>query len=587
MPTLNNSTMSSDANHRTILKSIDVDSARRHSPNASESGEASTFRGIGRDSPGGSPNPNQALFSSATAPNLSASPHGRYGHRPRNSTDSVSSNAAIYGSGVPADASQVLRNQMNISDMIGGSRPLDISRRYGQDGGRPSPQDSGDRSAGTEPPGSAKDSKSFLSFLSRKKKQKEDGTFPSPEELGDSPTSPAVNFKPQSLGSRAGNASETSLDRPGSSFSTQDHGAPFRSRRITSGRIFVLATIDYWNYRMLDVTDVDTASELRHLICSNFSLSDVEGAEIYLTELGKFDHEDPLDDMKLLTNKKLKADSAGTLKLFIKPSGVGSNLGDLTNLGRLSPAYMAPGAMDEDTYARLNGQRTRSSSSPPTSRQNTISGERTKEDGDTLAQQANAYKAEIERKQQEYLAKRRQAAAKDSPQNEGLSYGIVASRNVNFDEPRHSPFEDKRFADNLLPQRKAPAAPVDPSATLIKANSLSRKSGDRLRLSQGSLDGYPTKRPGPPTESPQQMTEKRKPVPPAQALGGIGAALAGIGRNLGGIGLGHQGAGARAISPNRVASSPIPNSEFYDRGKDSMAGCSIATLFKFLEWNID
>ncbi|EOO02012.1 putative map kinase kinase kinase protein [Phaeoacremonium minimum UCRPA7] len=319
---------------------------------------------------------------------------------------------------------------------------------------------------------------------------------------------------------------------------------------------------------MVDVTDVGSATELRQLICRNLGLPDAEGAQIYLTELGKSDHDDPLDDMKLTTNKGLKADSAGTLKLFVRPgpmAGLGFQMGVQEGL---APTYIPAGAtMDEDTYARLNGHRPRSSSSPPTSRQNTISGDRpTEEVKADLSQQAGAYRAEMERKQQEYLAKRRQAAMKDSP-SEGASYGIVG-RNVNFDEPRNSPYEEKKFADNLLPQRKAPAAPLDPSATLIKANSLSRRTGDRMRLSQGSLDGYPTKRPGS-GDSPKQMSEKRKPMQSAQALGGIGAALASMGRNLGGIA--HPGAGARAVSPNRAVSSPMPNGDFNDRGKGAMS----------------
>ncbi|KAH8757317.1 MAP kinase [Diaporthe sp. PMI_573] len=589
-------------NHRKILLgNIDDEGSRRQSPVASESGEVGTTNNnsnsSGRDSnnnnnnnnnnerssnrgysPAASPAPTQGLFSSSTAPNLASSPGGRFGgHRNRNSTDSVSSSAAIYGSGVPPEASQALRSQMNVAEMA------KDTRRYGHDGGnRPSPlgdnSSTGDRSAGaSEPPGSARETKSFLSFLNPRKKKHHDD----PE----SPTSP-MQLK---IGTR-GNASETSLDRPGSSFSTEQQRptSSMRSRRITRGRIFILATLDYWNYRMVDVSDVESASDLRQLICVNLGLPDADGAELYLTELGKFDHDDALDDSRLVAKKKSRADAAGSLKIFVRPGnmgGLGVNIGQSQNA--LSPAYLPAGAkMDEDTYARLNGQRRRSSSSPPASRQNTLTGgekdntlatgendaanDNKSEDGD-LTQQAEAYKAEMHRKQHEYLAKRKAAKeSSNSPSDNGTNtYSGIVGRVVNFDEPRNSPFEDKKpFDSAFAPQRRAPAAPLDPSATLIKANSLSKR-GSHQRTSQGSMDGFPSKRQSTGmSESPKQMAEKRRPNNERQALGGIGAALAGIGRGLGGIA--HPGGAGRGNSPNRAEAEG--DNEFAGAGSGEEAG---------------
>lgn len=102
--------LNSGDNHRSVFKNIDGDSVRsRHSPNTSDVGLAG--------SPAGSPVPNSGnLYTGTSATsNLSASPHqSRFAHhRSRNSTDSVSSNAAIYGSGLPLE---VMR-QLNIGDM--------------------------------------------------------------------------------------------------------------------------------------------------------------------------------------------------------------------------------------------------------------------------------------------------------------------------------------------------------------------------------------------------------------------------------------------------------------------------------------
>ncbi|KAK4166588.1 hypothetical protein QBC43DRAFT_13732 [Cladorrhinum sp. PSN259] len=544
MPTLSH-TMNSD--HRSMMKNIDSESSRRHSPNPSESGIH------GRDSPSGSPNPASGLWPSSTAGQLSASPHSsRFGHRSRNSTDSVSSNAAIYGSGVPPDAAAMLKSGMNIADVINASRNGD--RRFGQDGSRPSPQDGGDRSAGTDPPGSAKGgSGSFLSFLRGKGKNKKDDGLP--DDL-DSPTSPGLTFKPHSLGSRpAGMALDhaIALDHP--------YADGFRIKR-SGPRVFILATADCWNYRMLDVTDVETAADLRQLVCVNvgFQPPEMEGAQLYLTELGKFEHdEEPLDDVRLLTTKSQKADAAGSLKLFVLPGGA-------------PPTRRAGGAnmtIDEEAYAKLNG-RQRSISSPPESRQNTISSKDL--DEKLMTAEAIEYRTEQLRKQQEYLARRKQQLAEGKGE---VSPSSIQGRHVDFDQPRHSPYEDRKV-DNLLPQRKPPAPPSEASATLAKVNSLSKKTGHSVRAgSQGHIDGGHQKRTSSDlredSASGGGMFEKVKKWPSGPSpAGGIHGLLVGMGEHMARIG--RPGAnGQRLPSPSRVSSVPITNNEILERGKGAMS----------------
>lgn len=530
------------------MKNIDTEVARRPSPIISESAEAGSFRGpppVGRDSPSGSPVPPSGLFSSSAAGNVSAPSHsGRMGHRSRNSSDSVASNAAIYGSGVPADAAAMLKSGMGIADVVNGH-----SRRQGQDGSRISPQDQGDRSAGTDPPGSAKGSTSFLSFL-RGKKKKDDGFA----EDQDSPTSPGVTFKSQSVGSRPGNGSEGSLDRP----------VPQRAGRP---RLFILATADCWNYRMVDISDAESPSDLRQLVCINLGLPGSEGAQIYLTDLGKFEHdEQPLDDTRLLTAKSQKGDPAGSLKLFVRLGGQPQS----RNPGVQTPSSgQFPVPLDEEAYVKLDGHRQRSSSSPPTSRQNTMSGR--ERDEKMLTAEAVQYRTEQLRKQHEYLAKRKQAAeAKESSPSSETPYGIVG-RNVDFDQPRLSPYEDRRF-ENLLPQRKAPAPPEDPSATLIKANSLSKKgAGHGGRLSQ---EGRHPKRSSTSSELREdavpEKPNKRWPGAPTPE-GGIHGLLVGMAGRMAGIGHPAAAGGHRGLSPHRVSSMPVANNEANDRGKGAMS----------------
>ncbi|KAK4198808.1 hypothetical protein QBC40DRAFT_88871 [Triangularia verruculosa] len=536
MPSLS-STMPTD--HRSMMKEIDT--SRRQSPTLSESGEG-TVRG--NNSPSGSPNPASGLFPGSTAGNLSASPHSsRFGHRSRNSTDSVSSSAAIYGSGVPADAAAMLKSGMNIADVVNAARSAN-DRRHAQDGGRPSPQESGgDRSAG-EPPGSAKGSGSFLSIFTRKKHGRKDDGFGGEE---DSPTSPGLSFKPQSLG-----------DRPGSSAGTYGHHYAGNVKAMRGGpRTFILATADCWNYRMLDVTDIETAGDLRQLICINLGLNESEGGYLYETELGRFEHDgEALDDSKLLGLKQHKADAVGTLKLFVRVGG--------------PPQMRQTGAqitMDEETYVKLSG-RMRSSSSPPTSRQNTLTG---KEGEDkVLTAEAIEYRTEQLRKQKEYLAKRKQVA-ENNLNVADRSPGAIVGRTVDFDQPRHSPFEDRKM-DTLLPQRKPPAPPSDPSATLIKANSLKKTTGHGLRLSGDS--GYHPKRTSSDLRDDVVFEKQKRWGPVADPSAGIGALLVGMSDGMASIARpSRPGAGIqRQPSPNRVATEPvIPTQELVTKGKKAMS----------------
>jgi mitogen-activated protein kinase kinase kinase len=501
------------------------------------------------------------------------------------------------------------------------------SRRHGVDGTRPSPMEPSDRSHSIEQPTSAKESKGIFKHF--RKKKKDDGVAPSPEEPNlESPTSPSLGFKPAPfLGNgKISNSSETSLDRPSSTFSASEydrfaHTTGYRGRRNSPGRAFILATLDGWNYRMCDVTNIDSALELRNTICSDLGINDTEFAQIYVTDLGRVEHDEILDDAKLLLHKRKKADHSGTLKFYIRApahsatslpishsTGIGVNFGN--KLG-LSPGLPPTAPLDAEAYATLNGARRRSSSSPPSSRQNTIKAgvpvasrdipnlpsetqsdalrdrlmqfKSSQESGESQLPESERqafmelatkeHKAEMERRQKEYLAKKK--GSKESPSADG-SFGIVG-RNVDFDQPRNSPFEDKKL-DSLLPQRKPPPPPAE-SATLIKANSLSKKSGQQARLSLSSVDSEGKRLSGgePSPLAGQEMSEraKRKPVPASpQASGGIAAAIVGMGGRLGGVG--HPSQSPSTSSPSK-RSPPNSGVEQSERGRSAMATVDFGT----------
>jgi mitogen-activated protein kinase kinase kinase len=612
--------------YRNALRNIDGDGSRRHSPSASsETGEVHfrgpTFRVDGSPK-SGSPGGTFATLHSANNGNLSASPHSaKFGHRASNSTDSISSNAAIYGSGVPPGASQVLRGGMGGAvGELNLVRNQDI-RRHGVDGSRPSPLEPGDRSASVDLPGSAKEPKGIFKHF--RKKKKEDGAGPSPEEPNlESPTSPSLTFKPSSFGNgKISNSSETSLNRPSSIFSASEHDqfvGGYKGRRNIPGRTFILATLDGWNYRMCDVTDVDSPTELRSSICANLGIHNIEFAQIFVTDLGRVVHDEALDDQKLLLHRRTKADQSGSLKLYIRApansfssqsgphsAGLGMNFG---NQFGLSPGLPSTTPLDEEAYARLNGTRRRSSSSPPTSRQNTIkaavptdrdvpamdqsdalrdrlkqfkslqeSGESQLPESERQAFMelaASEHRAEMERKQKAYMEQKK-ASKQTQPSGDG-SFGIVG-RNVDFDQPRNSPFEDKKH-DSLFPQRRPPPPPAE-SATLIKANSLSKKTGQQSRLSVTSFDSDGKRFSGsePTGWTLQDMSEqaKRKPVPNSpQASSGIAAALIGMGNRLGGVGHPSPSNGSASLPNKRTP--PVSNDQ-NDRGRSAMSTVDFGT----------
>lgn len=512
MPTLNTGTMSSsESGHRLALKMSDSDTGRPgNSFMKNTISEGALYRGTAQrsDSPTAGASPvAQKMFTSAP---MTASPNsGKFGHRSRHSTDSVSSNAAIYGSGIPADAANMFSRGMNIGDIIS-SRTLD--GRSSQ-----SPNESGDRSAGTEP-GTAKDSKSFLSFMHRKKKQRDESAMPSPDE-GDYPHSPNGAAKPTALGIREAHASEVSLD----------HGSTTKPARV-----FVLATFDSWNFRMCDITPAESAFDIKRAICLSLGINDSDNARLFATELGHFEHKEELRDEQIVSYKEAQPKQATTMKFFVDLNGKNTNTTGTGGL--LSPNHLPPG-MDEEAYAKLNGSRQRSISSPPTSRSNTISESRMEQK--TLAQEASEYRAEMERKQREYLEKRKQANKKGSTPNTpelGTGFGIIG-RNVDFDQPRDSPFEDRKPSEHLFPQRKPPAPPSDPSATLLKANSL-KKPGHGKRSSAVGSDGFPSPRRliHANTDGPDKSRSRQASGQPLDASEGIGGALAGIGRRMGAVG---------------------------------------------------
>ncbi|KAH8644156.1 MAP kinase kinase kinase [Alternaria alternata] len=552
---------------REVLQGLDPKSVR-HSPNASsEFGPSSLGATNYRQA---SPQQSPALSSARLATNggqLSAglnnngsryySPHNRV-----NSTESINSTFANTGSGPPSGRSFENRSESR-----------NENRKNGYEGSRPG---TGLARYDMEVPTSAKDHEKgfFKKIMGGRKKE----NHPSPDDTSlDSPTSPASHrtHPSSSLFGKSGmNSSETSLnERPPSRRSAQtdsDNRAAGRTRASgREDRKYAFVTPDGWNYRLVDITNVDSAASLRTVCCEELSqgLSHIPGVELHLTLPGQQEHDHPLSDSKLLKARSQYGNRVGELKIFVKIPQEGA-VPPSTGLG-VSLPHAAARSIDEDAYSRLNAD-SQLDSPGGKSGESTLVADRSAalrkmaektepvpnkpvdrpaesawEPRDDLAEEerrklleaaAEEHRKETKRKQDEYLRSRFQKINGHSPDlnptsSDNLSYR--SQRIVDFDEPRASPYEDvkKQFdgkPKQLVPLREPPPVPADTS-TLLKANSLSRAKN---RGSWPESDDGQDKR-----RSTESQSEKRKAIPQgASGLGGIAAAIIGAGNLGAGIG---------------------------------------------------
>lgn len=500
-----------------MLKQLESGDDSRRSPSTNEQGDGGHFRGTAKtESPNGSPLPQYATYAGQdTTPILSASPNtSKFKHTSRISTDSASSNAARVGS-VAAE-----RGAINFDDIM----------REGR-----SPLEPGDRSAGTEPPPSARDHKGIFGFLRPKdKKQREDKPYYSPDgtdsPIGDSSLSFANRKNPPS----AGGVSDTYV--PSS-------GKDIMAKHLRSTRIYVLATMDYWNYRMCDVTGANTAAEIRRDICTSLGLNDYPHSAIYRTELGRFEHTEVLNDQQLLSTKRTHADTVGSLKFFVDPVRTARAAMNGLQVNTGVPQALSPGGFvpSGESLGDVDG-RPRSTSSPPSSRSNTLNGDN---DPEQLAQRGREYKAEMERRQREYSARKKQASWKDSPTapEVATNYGIVGRRQPDFDAPRGSPFLERPPDDFFNPQRRPPARPEEPSLTLIRTDSFRPTRPGHTRANRSTESGSSLR------HSSTNEEYKKAKGPPSP---GIGGALAAMGRGFAAVG--HA---PKSTSPHKSMTQPV------------------------------
>lgn len=398
--------------------------------------------------------------------------------------------------------------------------------RRQQDSARPSPQETRQWSSESSSTGSKEHGKSFLNIF-KKKPKTIDTNHPSPEEQSlESPTSPlhVRQTGPPSPFTRSSfNASDVSLgERPSSAYMSDHEKGASRLRSAQRPKKWLFATMDGWNYRLVDVTDLESVETLRISICRSLGISDWTSVHIFTTSLGQIDHDEPLNDTALALCQRTKCDSLGSLKLFVRmkethlgpkssPRFAGLGLSIPPDKPAISPTagphQLQRKPLDEEALNRLSPVTHLRPSSPLLgSRQSTLKAPAAQTsprnapqrssggsliststfdgglEGDSgctdLSARHEEHKREAERKQTTY----RQVKFGSSQQAKKDSYGDTGYRRegvIDFDSPRISPYEDKK-PDSLVPLRKPPSAPSE-SNTLTKVNSLSKKSFDRTR----------------------------------------------------------------------------------------------------------
>lgn len=557
-----------------VLRDLEPRS-KKHSPNASgDFGpsplNAGSFRQSSPQHSPGLPSARLATNGGQLSAGLNSSSSRYYSHHRGNSSESNLSTFANTGSGPPSGRS-----------FDGRSESRNENRKNGYEGSRPgtglSRYDTG------EVPMSAKEHhKGFFNKIMGRERKKE--SHPSPDDTSlDSPTSPASHRNHPGLFGKSGmNSSDTSLnERPPSRPSAQtdsDNRAAGRGRGIKGeDRKFAFVTPDRWNYRLVDITNADSAAALRAVCCEELTpgLSTVPGVELHITLPGQYDHDEPLSDSKLLKARSQFGNRFGELKIFVKIPH--DNPTATAGLGVSLPHPLGK-AIDEQTYTRLNadaqldspggksGESTlvpdKSAALRKLAEKNELTpdavadrlhgGYRPNEPswatGDELPEQerrrlleiaAEEHRKETKRKQDEYLKGRMQRLKGNNSDPNSASSDSVSFRSagiIDFDEPRNSPYDEikKPFGDDrlktkqLVPLREPPPVPADTS-TLLKANSLSRAKN---RTSWPEGDDANAKR-----RSTESQPEKRKAIPQGPSgLTGIAAAIIGAGIAGGAIG---------------------------------------------------
>ncbi|QDS71248.1 hypothetical protein FKW77_000221 [Venturia effusa] len=384
--------------------------------------------------------------------------------------------------------------------------------RNGLEGARPPPLDTAGRSSSNDTPSSAKEHKGSI-FSRLRKGKREEGRSPDEE----SPTSEIDHRRVQLYLKSGLNTSEVSLGRERSrrSLAVDEERTMTRTGSNLANRKFAMVTYDGRIYTMVDLTGVETPADVRQTIMDNLDVPSSATIDLHLTALGQIEHEEALSDDLLMFARKNMADNQGTLKIWANipsdafPSGTGvassrTLHSRMSVTGKpLSDALMARLKAESQMHSPRSGEPTlvmnnddilAEHRSHRPDRTSEITNEHTLAEREKiLAIAADRHRKETESKQRAYLEARH--ARQQHNRNSETSPSIIGA-GVDFDKGRPSPYADHKQpfesrhssqkSRELAPHRLPPPLPLKDSNTLIKVNSLSKKSSaHRPRRSDG------------------------------------------------------------------------------------------------------
>ncbi|KAL4873510.1 hypothetical protein BDV12DRAFT_79729 [Aspergillus spectabilis] len=405
-------------------------------------------------------------------------------HRPYEDSPKSGSPATQHATLYPIAASSTT----DLNARFGHNRVNSGERRYYEavkpDGSRPSPQEYSNRQmSGDNASSYPRDHRmGFLNFFKKKPHN------PSPEDaIPDSPMYSKLHF----------NNSDISVnERPlSATLSDYERMVMGRTKPAHKGKRFIFATLDGWNYRLIDTTDLDSAEALRASICQNLGIYEWPDAQIFLTEPGQMEHDEPLNDTFLTLCQRTKSDSVGSLKLLVRGSssrpavngspqctGLGVSIPDKPAMSPTSGTVPRK-PLDGEALCRISPLKPTSPQQVKApvgnlplreGQQSAVGSSPVDEDTEGLPQEE--YKREQERKQQ----KSHRTPSTTLPRPDAYSEtGYRRKEVINFDKPRISPYEDKK-SEVLVPFRSPPSVPQE-SMTSKKVNSLRKRDADRPR----------------------------------------------------------------------------------------------------------
>ena len=308
-----------------------------------------------------------------------------------------------------------------------------FARRNGYDASRLSPLE-----GRADVPASA--SKEHRGLFARiKGRGKQDDHQPSPDESSaDSPQSPQNFRQPLTNLLFKKNSSDPARSPAGSRLSAAIED---------DSKKYAFLTMDGINYRLVDLTLLESPTLMRRAIARAMGLRPGLGCTLHLTSPMQADHDDALTDDLLLSARQSLGDMFGTLKLLVHL--------EAWPHGSVHEASVASAHESDSVFQRVEGS--------------TSGG---------ADEGYFPHGRPLERSPQKKAPPDQRKPVPSQSPDDPKSLSVSSNRVVDFDNRRDSPYELKpdqnRKSRDLVPTRPPPAAPAD-SKMLQKANSLTKK----------------------------------------------------------------------------------------------------------------